>query len=83
VKPVNPFLAFSVQKEVTNDAYQEDIDPNIQVVLKKMSKKDSTTKLKVFNSYLRAFSASFCVYSSSVFILMYCAGSSRIHRPLF
>ena len=46
--PVLPGLTFCD----TNEVEMNNIDSNVQIILKKMNKKDSTTKYKVTNNYL-------------------------------
>lgn len=48
--PINPFMSFTSLKEsmgVDEQMADSHLDPNFQVVLKKMNKKDGVTKLKV------------------------------------
>lgn len=48
--PINPFMSFTSLKEsmgVDEQMSDSHLDPNFQVVLKKMNKKDGVTKLKV------------------------------------
>lgn len=46
--PILPGLALCN----TNEVEMNNVDNNFQIVLKKMNKKDSTTKCKVTNNYL-------------------------------
>ncbi|XP_026292154.1 E3 ubiquitin-protein ligase listerin [Frankliniella occidentalis] len=52
--PINPFMSFSSLKEsmgVDEQMADSHLDPNFQVVLKKMNKKDGVTKLKALQEF--------------------------------
>lgn len=61
--PINPFMSFTSLKEsmgVDEQMADSHLDPNFQVVLKKMNKKDGVTKLKVSNLSLLPACMQFC-----------------------
>lgn len=52
--PINPFMSFTTLKEsmgVDEQMSDSHLDPNFQVVLKKMNKKDGITKLKALQEF--------------------------------
>ncbi|XP_034232705.1 E3 ubiquitin-protein ligase listerin [Thrips palmi] len=59
--PINPFMSFTTLKEsmgVDEQMADSHLDPNFQVVLKKMNKKDGVTKLKALQEFSQLCSSS-------------------------